>query len=329
MKLFKREKKNKITGRTTVREYMNDWLENVKKPVLKPSSYDRVEQSLKYQIYPFIGDIRIDKLRTDEIQKMVNSAAESSYSTAKKSYNNISSGLELAVRKGLINRNPAAAVVMPRKLDFKEVSCYTEEQIQAITEEATNTYKNGRYKYRYGYAIILLLNTGMRSGELTYLKWKDVDLVKRYIYVHGNVSSVKSRSGGGYELIEQETPKTSKSIRYITLNDNAVKALKKLKAIIGEDSVRVVETQNGNILSPRKIYSTMTSILERAEIERIPSPVHALRHTFATMLIRKGVDIKVISELLGHADVSTTMGIYYHTIEAQKREAVQQLEDFY
>ncbi len=166
----------------------------------------------------------------------------------------------------------------------------------------------------------------MRVGELLYLKWKDVNIEQRYIYVHGDVAAAKIEEH--YTLIEQDRPKTAKSNRYIVLNNRAVQALEKLKALIG-DSTRVVATKNSTIPATQKIYLTMQQILKRCGIEGTHDIVHALRHTFATELIRQGTDIKVVSELLGHSDVSTTLRIYYHTIEEQKRAAVTALEDFY
>lgn len=319
------------TRKLTVEEYMTDWLQNVKQPTLKPASYDRVEQSLKYQIFPVLGNMKLKSLSSDDIQLMVNTAAStSSYSTAKKAYNNINSCLSLAVEKGLIEKNPASAVILPKKKENKDISSYTEDQIKLIVDEASSTYKNGKNRYRYGYAILLILNTGMRVGEALYLKWKDVNLEKRYIYIHGNVSNAKThdKNSSSYRLIEQDTPKTNKSTRYITLNDNAVQALEKLKGIMG-DCGRVITTKNGTMVSPHKIYDTMKRILEQCDIYGTTDIVHALRHTFATMLIRNGVDIKVVSELLGHSDISTTIRIYYHTIEEQKHSAVQKLDNFY
>jgi len=315
----------------SVESYMTNWLETVKKPSLKRRSYDRIEQSLKYQIFPEIGSIQLKKLTTDDIQLMLNKISEErSYSTAKKAYDNINSCLNLAVIKGELISNPVMGAVLPKNKVRSDVSSYTEEQVRLIANEAVSLYKNGNVKYRYGYALILILNTGMRVGEALYLKWKDVNLEKRHIYVHGNVSVPKIHDKGrkSYELIEQDSPKTNKSNRYISLNDNAVNALINLRKIIG-DSNRVIATANGTITSPHKIYDTMKRILERCEIYGANDIVHALRHTFATMLIRQGVDIKVVSELLGHSDVSTTIRIYYHTIEEQKHSAVQKLDNFY
>ncbi|MCX4376917.1 MAG: tyrosine-type recombinase/integrase [Lachnospiraceae bacterium] len=318
----------------TVSSYMTNWLTEVKKPGLKPGSYDRIEQSLQYQIFPHIGHIKINALTANDVQKMLNAIlSEKSYSTVKKAYNNLNACMELGVQRGEILKNPVKGVKLPssKTKEKKEITAYSPEEIKAITEEAVRTYSNGVPVYRYGYLIILILNTGMREGEPLYLKWKDVDLEKRRIYIHGNVTEVKNRDGAAeskYIAIEQETPKTDKSNRYIPLNDNALEALVKLRTII-RDEKRVIATKNHTILSPRKVYRTMENILARCNITDKTNLVHALRHTFATTLIRNGVDIKAVSEILGHEDVSTTLKIYHHTIDEQKQSAVMTLNNFY
>ena len=318
----------------TLEAYMIHWLEEVKKPDLKPSSYDRVEQSLKYQIFPAIGHIQINALTSNDAQKMINTIInEKSYSTAKKAYNNLNACMELGVQRGEILKNPVKGVKLPssKTKERKEITAYTPEEIAAIVEEAKRTYKNGAPVYRYGYLIILILNTGMREGEPLYLKWKDVDLEKRHIYIHGNVVEVKNREENAeskYVLLEQDTPKTDKSTRYIPLNDNAVDALENLRKII-KDKDRVIATKNHTITSPRKVYKTMECILKKCGITDKENLVHALRHTFATTLIRNGVDIKAVSEILGHEDVSTTLNTYHHAIEQQKHSAVMTLNNLY
>ena len=318
----------------TLEAYMIHWLEEVKKPDLKPSSYDRVEQSLKYQIFPAIGHIQINALTSNDVQKMINTIInEKSYSTAKKAYNNLNACMELGVQRGEILKNPVKGVKLPssKTKERKEITAYTPEEIAAIVEEAKRTYKNGAPVYRYGYLIILILNTGMREGEPLYLKWKDVDLEKRHIYIHGNVVELKNREENAeskYVLLEQDTPKTDKSTRYIPLNDNAVDALENLRKII-KDKDRVIATKNHTITSPRKVYKTMECILKKCGITDKENLVHALRHTFATTLIRNGVDIKAVSEILGHEDVSTTLNTYHHAIEQQKHSAVMTLNNLY
>lgn len=83
------------------------------------------------------------------------------------------------------------------------------------------------------------------------------------------------------------------------------------------------------ITVPRKIYRTMESILRNCGITDKTNLVHALRHTFATTLIHSGVDVKAVSEILGHEDVSTTLKIYHHVIDEQKHSAVMKLDNLY
>lgn len=321
-------------SKQTVKTYMTNWLMTVKKPELKPGSFDRVEQSLEYQIFPFIGHIQLNALTSNDVQIMLNNIMEKwSYSTAKKAYNNLNSCLELGVSRGELVKNPVKGVKLPsaKNKSRKEITAYTAEEISAIVQEAKRTYSNGAPVYRYGYLIILILNTGMREGESLFLKWNDVDFEKRRIYVHGDVVDIKNRDADidiKYTVIEQETPKTNKSTRYIPLNGNAVEALKNLRAII-HDNERVAATKNHTIVSPRKVYKTMENILRKCNITGKANLVHALRHTFATTLIRNGVDIKAVSEILGHEDVSTTLKIYHHVIEEQKHSAVTVLDDLY
>ena len=321
----------------SVKDYMDHWLYTVKIYELKPSSFDRVEQSCKYQIYPYIGDIQMQALTANDIQHMFNSIAKThSYSTMKKAYNNLNSCFNLGMARNELIRNPVIAVTLPAKAairnhSVKEVRAYTPNEIAAIVDECKRTYGNGKPANRYGYAFLLMLNTGMRLGEALYLKWKDVNFENNTIYIHGNVSEHKNRqenAASNYIIDEQETPKTKRSIRYIVLNSNAVEALHALKKIIDDDE-RVIATSNHTIVSPHNMHKYFRSILNKCSIKNNNDIIHSLRHTFATSLILKSVDVKVVSELLGHSDVGTTMKIYYHTIEQQKQQAVRHLDNLY
>lgn len=139
--------------RMSVKDYMDHWLYTVKINELKPASFDRVEQSCKYQIYPYIGDLQIQALTSDDIQHMLNEIAKThSRSTVKKAYNNLNSCLNLGVARNEILRNPALAVSLPTAVSVsmpaKEVRSYTENEINAIVEECKRTYKNGNIANR-------------------------------------------------------------------------------------------------------------------------------------------------------------------------------------
>lgn len=312
--------------KTSVKNYVCQWLLS-KKNSLKPASYKRLVQTCNNQVVKYIGDIQLQALRADDIQTMVNEVYEKqSYSTAKKAFDCVNECMRLAVKKRQLPYNPCEGVIIPKKpkrtIVDEETRYYTREEVHKIVEEAKRTYKNGTPVYRYGYAIILLLATGMREGEALYLKWKNVDFEKQELLVCGNVVEAD------HNVIEQDTPKTESSNRVIPLNNRAVEALKALKDICG-NSERVICTDTGRIVYPSSIRRTMETILKRCEIVGVKSKVHALRHTFAVNLIRGGMDVKAVSQLLGHADISTTLSTYYHTISEQRKEAVKVIDNFF
>ena len=312
--------------KTSVKNYIGQWLVS-KKNSLKPASYKRLKQTYNNQVVKYIGDIQLQALRADDIQTMVNEVYENkSYSTAKKAFDCVNECMSLAVLKRQLPYNPCVGVVIPRKpkrtIEDEETRYYTQEEVHKIVEEAKRTYKNGTPVYRYGYVIILLLATGMREGEALYLKWKNVDFEKQELLVCGNVVEAD------HNVIEQDTPKTENSNRTIPLNNRAIEALKALKDICG-NSERVICTDTGSIVYPSSIRRTMETILKRCEIVGVKSKVHALRHTFAVNLIRGGMDVKAVSQLLGHSDIDTTLKTYYHTISEQRKEAVKVIDNFF
>lgn len=315
-------------SKMTVEDYLSYWLET-KRYSVKPASFDRIALSIKYQITPYIGSLQISQLAAEDVEVMLSKLAETtSYSTLKKAYNNLNSCLKSAEIKGHIIRNPMIAVTLPQFVEkkTKEMRVYSKEEIVKIISEATRTYSNGKYIYRYGYAFIILLNTGMRLGELLYLHWKDVDQKNKRIHVIGSISEHKKRSDTGYEITETTT-KTKNSMRYIPINNNVINALIHIKNTIGNDKL-VICSHSGNYVSPHNIYRQFQNILKKCDIEA-NDIIHALRHTFATALIEKGEDIKVVSELLGHGDISVTLNTYHHVIEENKVKAVENLDDLF
>lgn len=319
-----------VVQRNTVAVYMTNWLESNKRNELKPKSYDRLEQTLAYQVFPKIGHLQIASIQSSHVQKMVNDLRDEgySYSTIKKAYDAVNDCFRTGMIQKTVMFNPALGVKLPSKKSFgkTEIKFYEENEIKQIQEAAVETFSNGKQIYRLGAAIPLAINTGLRMAELLGLKWNDISFEKKTLSVNGTRVVVKNRSVNAeskYIVIDQDSAKTEAGERTIPLNDDAYNALLNLKGVTG-DFEYVLSTENGNPILPRYLDRLCRCILVKAGLpeEKIYG-LHSLRHTFASMLFRNGVDVKTVSELLGHSDVTITYNTYIHLIEDQKRIAVE------
>ena len=332
IKLSYTEKNNQyLFTNQTVEEYCNDWLINVQSNILKPSSYDRKEMTLEKQVYPLIGNTPISQITFDDIQFMANELKKQnlSYSTIKKAYEAINGCFKYAIIKGDIDKNPCIGVTLPKTLKHQEgdIKFYTEEQIELLLKQSTTKYSNGKNKYRLGYGIQFLLYTGLRIGEALALTWDDVDFENKTIKINKNLKQVKNRDKnkqGNYKIIIQDSTKTKSGSRIVPLNNKSIEALNHIKEIT-EQYKYVFSTETGNNVSGRTYDTMFRKIQENCGFTEIYG-VHALRHTFASLLFKRGVDVKTVSEILGHKDVSVTYNTYIHLIQEQKMNAINLLD---
>ena len=316
--------------------YIRNWLTNVKRLELKERSYDRLEQTIETDVIPYIGQIQLAALTTDHIQQMIGQLVDEGrkYSTVKKAYDAVNASFNwgLATQPPKVKYNPASAVRLPKKkvLSPTEIKFYNEKEAALIAQTALEKYPNGTPWYPLGELVVILLNTGLRLGEAVALQWdRDIDLENRLLYLHNTVVTVKNREKDTEKKFitkEQESTKTDAGQnRVIPLNDDCLSALQSLKAKTG-DSPYVFATKDGKRKSARDIDKIVRRVEKRAGLpeEKIYGP-HALRHTFATLLLSNGVDIKTVSELLGHSDITVTYNTYIHVIKEQKAKAVASL----
>lgn len=319
-----------------VESFLNNWLTAVKALQLKPKSYDRLEQTIKYNVSPYIGQIQIQALSSDDIQGMIAKLTSEgkSYSSIKKAYNAVNAAFKwgLTCDPPKVKKNPAANIKLPNKKLFtqKQIPFYTEKESMILIAQATSKNGKGNRRYPLGAFVPLLINTGLRMSELLALKWDtDIDLENNTLTVHKNVVFVKDREKEkGYKLLEQDSVKTDAGQdRVIPLNNAAVEALKNLQQITGKKTW-VMTTRNNTQVKPRQLDQMFRRIAVASDLpaEKIYG-VHALRHTFATLLLKNKIDIKTVSKLLGHSDVSITYNTYIHVIKEQEAEAVGSLPE--
>jgi len=310
----------------TVEQYMWEWFHRYKS-VLKPAAFDRQEETIKYQVLPFLGRLQIHSVVASDIKDLIIWLQDErgyAYSTVKKAYDTLNECLRQAVEDGLLGKNPCNKQNKPKVADFinldddDEVRILDDSEIERFCKEALRTYKNGASMYWLGYAFILILNTGIRAGEAIALRTHgDIDLEARTMRIDSNMCYVKQRDAGEngkkYGFVEVP-PKTKSGKRTLPLNAdalNAARALMKLNA--GREFL--LSNSKGNLTPHHCLDRSFKRILRNAGIE--DCGMHALRHTYASVLFKQKVDIKVISSLLGHADVRVTYDIYVHLMEEQ------------
>ena len=313
----------------TLQELLIDWQTNVKKYELKPSSYDRLENTINNNIIPLIGYLQVSSLTANDIQAYINQLTDKgyAYSTIKKAYNAINASLKMALERDYIRKNPCIGVHLPKQIQHlkSDIEYFSDKEAEIISRAAILRHKTGKYVYKHGYAIIFLLNTGLRVGELLALKWSNVDFANKQIYVAETRGQLINRDDKERKYVTADrSTKTQASCRYVPINQKTEESLRYFKSL-GYDSPYVMANSDNGVVSYRNLFRVLSNILRANNINH--GSLHTLRHTFATRLFKNGIDIKIISELLGHSDISITYDIYTHVIQEQKKKAVDILDN--
>lgn len=305
---------NKILYKEYLLErFLEDKMTKVKKQTL--NTYRWIVEK---HIIPAIGDVELTKLNPMIIQGLYNELTKEkalSDENIQKVHTLINDSLKKAERWGLIARNPATLVDRPKAVK-KEITVWNVEEVRQFLKYAK---KSGRYYI----AFLLALTTGMRQGEILGLRWKDVD------FENGCVRITQTLSSDGKDLLPYT--KTKSGSRTIDLPEETVTALKKHWLFIRGEREKnrsyknldlVVCTEFGTPTHKSNIRRVFKSIIKKADIPKIR--FHDMRHTHATLLLLQGVNPKIVSERLGHADVRITLDTYSHLLPSmQKDTAIQ------
>ena len=323
----------KNANKSYLSDFLTGYIFNVKKNVLKPSSFDR-EVRTGNLINKYIGNYTFEQLSTPFIQtELINKLKDDnySYSTIHKVYVLLNECLQYAVDTDKLDKNPCRLVKQPPKKMFekKEIRWLSEDEIKLFKEQAVCKYKTGNDRYIYGLPISLIIYTGLRCGELAALKWSDIDFENKKIYIRKNIVTTYD-----YEDTERKTRKVNLQASTKTSEGRTIPLIKSAEDILNSIKSKYQEVNpdgfiinnSDKMISVDVISNAYTNIAKTAGIEN-PLGIHTLRHTFASLLIKKGVDIKIVSDILGHKDVSFTYNIYVHILEEQKTQAMSLLDD--
>ena len=306
-------------GKYTVEEWMEVWFQDYAKIKVRPSSHQTYQGYIHNHIRPNIGDIPLEKLTSLDLQKFYKKLLTTgrvdrvgakgqpkglSAKTVRNIHQILSSALKLAQEQRLILTNPAEGCALPR-VEHQEMKTLTTVQLASFFREAR---ESGVFELYY-----LELATGLRRGELLGLKWEDIDLERGDLRVRRQVSRING------EVVEAPL-KTKNAYRTLPLAEDTVSVLREQRRKVG-NSPWVFPSPNGGPISPDSVLHMLHRVLKRAGLPKVW--FHDLRHTFATLALQNGVDVKTVSGMLGHFSAGFTLDTYAHITSAAQRQAAQ------
>ncbi len=306
------------SGQYTVGQWMDVWFENYAKIKVRPSSHATYKGYIANHIKPNIGNVPLEKLTTLQVQSLYKKLLSGgrverkeskkkpkglSVKTVRNIHQVLSSAMDFAKSQKLIAVNPTEGCALP-KLEHREMKTLTADQLEAFLQEAK---RSGVYEMYY-----LELATGLRRGELLGLKWEDVDLKSGTIRVRRQVARING------EVVEAPL-KTKNSYRTLSIGADTVGILRERKR--KADSDYVFPSPIGGPISPDSVLNMLHRVLKRAGLPKVR--FHDLRHTFATLALQNGVDVKTVSGMLGHYSAGFTLDTYAHVTTQAQREAAK------
>lgn len=315
-------KSDKVKPDMPFREWMDFWYQNYSKPKLRPTTRSGYEGRIYQHIIPELGSIPLDQLTQNDLQQFYARLKKSGRLLHTEHYGkglsdrmvrachmNCRSALEKAVQDGLIRVNPAVGCKLPPK-KAREMQVLTREEIQRFLIQAK---AEGYFEL-----FLLELTTGLRRGELLALQWDDLNLETGELQVTKQVYRTKEDG----LLISQ--PKTKSSIRTVSLPPPLLNILKEYKESVNFRWMFPAPVKEDSPLDPAYIRTRLHLILEHAQCKQIR--FHDLRHTFATIALGNGMDVKTLSAMLGHVSAATTLDIYTHITDDMRLTAAANID---
>jgi integrase len=309
------------TGRQTAAQFLDKWLAASVKPSVKTKTYEGYESIVRVRVNPRMGGKHLAKLTALDLQALYTDLANAGLSprSVHHTHRCLHRAFVQAVRWNLIARNPCDGAQGPQA---------TRPEMMVWTPQEADTFLISTREHPAHALYTLALTTGMRQGELLGLKWADVDLSAGTLSIR---RSLQRQRGAGPVLI---TLKTARSRRSIHLSQRAIAALRTHsdrqafdRRAAGAEWVEhdlVFCHANGEPLDPSYQTATFKKAAEAAGVPVIR--FHDMRHTAATVLLAKGVHVKVVSEMLGHATITLTLDTYSHVIPAMQSDAAAAMD---
>lgn len=302
------------------KEWLNDWLENYVSPSAKPRTYARYSDVVQKRLIPKFGDTEIAELTPYAMQKYITELTQRGNVMTGKglSTNSVNSiiaviqgSLRIAYSLGLIETYTMDKIKRPKGQE-KAVSCFSKQE-QKIIEQAVLRDKRDKM-----FGIIVCLYTGLRIGELLALEWTDIDFAKAELTVNKTCFEGKNKNGEYCRFVN--APKTNTSRRIVPIPKQLLPNLREMKK---KSESQYVISNKGKYIHIRSYQRSFELLLKNNNLTR--RGFHALRHTFATRALECGMDVKTLSEILGHKNPTITLNRYAHSMMEHKKEMMDRV----
>ena len=290
-----------MNDQMTLLEFIDLWLETFKKTSVRKSTYERLCTSRKTMSKYPIAEKKLGDINFFDVQRYINSILEDGFAMTgiKKLTQIVTAPLKQAAAMKIIHADPTIGVKLPSesrvKKPSREIVAYTDKEQDKISKKISVP------PYNVGYlAVGFMIETGIRSGELLALKWKDVQIQSRRLHVHATIINPM------YSFAEyQDSPKSKSSNRIIPLTPKAIAIL---NILLKSRKTEWVFEQDGERYTYQKLSYQTKKLCKECGLKFYGE--HAFRHTFATNCYYKGIDVKILSRLMGHSSVQVTYNIY-------------------
>lgn len=304
----------------TVEAWLNHWLDTIAARKLRPSTLATYRGYVRNRVVPNLGRHRLDQLQPEHLERFYAQLQDAGLApaTALQIHRIISRALKVAMQRGKLQRNVATLVEVP-SASRAEIKPLSAQDARAVLDAAVGR----RNAARWSVALAL----GLRQGEALGLGWDAVDLDAGTLTVR---QALQRQRGGGLVIIP---PKSRASRRMIPLPAQLVEALRAHRTeqlterLAGGsawvDTGLVFTTVFGKPVDPRADHRQWQELLERAGVG--PARLHDARHTAATLLLTQGVPARVVMELLGHSQITLTLGTYTHVVPEMARDAAERM----
>jgi integrase len=308
------------TGKETLAEFLEYWLQQVAKPTLRPRTFARYQEIVRLHLLPALGHVPLGKLTPAQVQSLLNEKLASGLSPATVTYilAVLRRALGQAEKWQMVTRNVAKLVDAPR-VQRQEVRPFTVEEVLRLLEVARG--------HRLYALFVLAVSLGLREGELLGLRWQDANFERGTLTV-----SVQLQTINGKQVLTE--PKTARSRRTLQLPAFVLEVLQQHranqileKAQVGEswqEHGLVFPSSVGTPIPARNLLRLWYSLLRKAGIPK--RAFHTLRHTAASYLLAMGCDIRTVQAVLGHSQVGLTANLYTHVMPTLLQDAAQKMD---